>query len=70
MITLTDLKDYTMASAVFGSTLLYPAMNAIFGYAFDGVEDALTICIQLVTLLYMGIKTAKVVRGNNEETDE
>lgn len=70
MITFTDFKDYTMATAVFGSTLLYPALNTVFGYAFDGVQDVLTICIQLVTLLYMTIKSSKVIRGNKEKTDE
>ena len=70
MISITDLKDYTMASAVFGSTLLYPAINSVFGYAFDGIEDALTVSIQLVTLLYMTIKTANVVSGKKDETDE
>lgn len=59
--------DLLAASGVFGLSFLFEPLNHAMNTTIGHASELLTLGIQVVSLVYIGIKTHRLVKKDNEQ---
>lgn len=62
-----NIADISAATGIFGLSLCFDHINMALAQHIGTISDTVTLGIQVVTLVYMGLKVKRMVDNKNDQ---